>query len=269
MDNNPSFVQPGQPFKYCSKCGAKIDKDATICPSCGTSQESRSSFTTITGGSTGRKVTSQVLEGLTSVRNAALVALIGIVLGIVGFASISHVFLTLSAGNITGVAVYLVVIASIGIFITIISAVLYREGFKRLSTSYGAEFSVPTTMKTVYIAGIVLLLLVVVGLIVSVIYLSISGILGLLVVLIFAGILAFIGFFVGLILGLWRVGSAFNSSLVMVGAILMIIPYLDILGVILVLAGVAEILGKHRGNITGGDQGGGDQQEPTKDYRPL
>jgi len=54
------------------------------------------------------------------------------------------------------------------------------------------------------------------------------------------GILGLIGFIGGLILGLWRVGTRYNQTTIKVGAILQIIPYVSIIGAILIILGANE-----------------------------
>jgi hypothetical protein len=58
------------------------------------------------------------------------------------------------------------------------------------------------------------------------------------------GLLALIGAIGGMILGLWRVGSMYDETLIKVGAILLIIPLLDILAPILILIGASSARGR-------------------------
>ena len=50
------------------------------------------------------------------------------------------------------------------------------------------------------------------------------------------GVIALVGF-IGLLVGLWRVGTRFDNGLIHAGTILMIFPYLDIVGAVLVIVG--------------------------------
>ncbi len=52
------------------------------------------------------------------------------------------------------------------------------------------------------------------------------------------GILAFIGFIGGVMLGLWRIGSRYNETIIKVGTILLVIPLIDTLSPILFLIGI-------------------------------
>ena len=54
-------------------------------------------------------------------------------------------------------------------------------------------------------------------------------------------IVALIGY-IGVLLGLWRVGTRYDNALIKVGAILLIIPYVAIVGAILILIGVQQAL---------------------------
>ena len=58
-------------------------------------------------------------------------------------------------------------------------------------------------------------------------------------------IIAIVGY-IGVLIGIWRVGTRTGNSLFKVGAILMIFPYLSILGAILILIGAQEAIGRLR-----------------------
>jgi Protein of unknown function (DUF973) len=51
------------------------------------------------------------------------------------------------------------------------------------------------------------------------------------------GILSFVGLIGGQILGLWRVGSRYNETLLKLGAIFVIFPFLDFVAPVLVIMG--------------------------------
>ena len=61
------------------------------------------------------------------------------------------------------------------------------------------------------------------------------------------GLIAFIGLIGGVMLGLWRVGGRYDNSLIKAGAILIIIPFLDIVVPVLLLIGVHQARGKISG----------------------
>ena len=62
-----------------------------------------------------------------------------------------------------------------------------------------------------------------------------------------AGIALLIGI-IGIILGLWRAGSRYDESLIKIGGILMIIPYLAVVGPILILIGASNVM-KRMGSV--------------------
>ena len=64
------------------------------------------------------------------------------------------------------------------------------------------------------------------------------------IALVIAGILALIGIIGGQILGLWRVGTRYDQTLIKLGAIFTIIPLLNIVAPILVLIGAYEAKGR-------------------------
>jgi hypothetical protein len=59
------------------------------------------------------------------------------------------------------------------------------------------------------------------------------------------GLLSFVGW-IGLLLGLWRIGSRYDSSMTKIGAILSIVPVVNIVSPILILVGVMGVERKLR-----------------------
>ena len=53
------------------------------------------------------------------------------------------------------------------------------------------------------------------------------------------GVLALIGL-IGVLLGLWRVGTRYQDSLIHVGTFLLIFPYLNVVGAVLILASASS-----------------------------
>ena len=66
------------------------------------------------------------------------------------------------------------------------------------------------------------------------------GFIGALALLVIGGILAIVGLIGGEILGLWRVGTRYDSTIIKVGAIFVIVPLLNYVGPILLLIGSLE-----------------------------
>lgn len=73
---------------------------------------------------------------------------------------------------------------------------------------------------------------------------AISSLLFFALIVFVGGILALIGLIGGQILGLWRVGSRYNETLLKLGAIFVIIPLLNIVAPILVLIGAYSAKGR-------------------------
>jgi hypothetical protein len=57
------------------------------------------------------------------------------------------------------------------------------------------------------------------------------------------GIVALVGF-IGVLIGLWRIGTRYDETLVKVGAILLIIPYVSVVGGILIAIGASQARGR-------------------------
>jgi hypothetical protein len=73
---------------------------------------------------------------------------------------------------------------------------------------------------------------------------SIAGLLAFAALAFIGGILALIGVIGGQILGLWRVGSRYNETVIKLGAIFVIIPLLNIVAPILILVGASQAKGR-------------------------
>lgn len=58
------------------------------------------------------------------------------------------------------------------------------------------------------------------------------------------GILVVVGLIGGEILGLWRIGSRYNETIIEIGAIFVIIPLLNIVAPILILVGAFQVRGR-------------------------
>jgi RNA polymerase subunit RPABC4/transcription elongation factor Spt4 len=239
MDQQKSYVPEGKPFKFCSNCGAKIDKEAVICPACGVSQTGSAGFGSINNAQSSFATNTQEdRDGIGKIKNGALVSLIGIILSLVGLAAVEGTLLSgiRSGAPLSGLS-SLIAIALVGVIIGLISILLYRSGFGILRQVDGRRFGTPFTFSTVFLVGFVFLIL---GLLIFLAAIS-SVDLALVVVgdvfLILSVILLLLGDIIGIVLGLWRVGERYNSTAIKVGAIFFIIPYLDVLAPILVFIG--------------------------------
>jgi hypothetical protein len=61
-------------------------------------------------------------------------------------------------------------------------------------------------------------------------------------------LLALIGGVGGLILGVWRIGSKYDETMLKAGAIFIVIPFLNILAPILILLGASSVKGRLAGH---------------------
>ena len=242
MDQQKSYVPEGKPFKFCPNCGAKIDKDAVICPACGASQTGTSGFGSINNQQQSTfTVSGRDLDGIKNVKTASLLGIIGIILGLVGARAVESAILSrgLSGSPLTAISA-LFFVALIGIIIGFISILLYRAAFRHLREVDG-RFGTPYTFTTVFLVGLAILILALLLLLGGVAALSLSLVLFAAVLAIIAAILLVLGDIIGIILGLWRVGERYDNTLIKVGAIFYIIPYLDVLAPILVFIGANSV----------------------------
>jgi uncharacterized membrane protein len=168
------------------------------------------------------------------------------------FVSVSSLVSVAPAGSGSTVAVpppetWVPLLIAIGVFAAVY-LLIYRSAFENLST-VDDRFRTPRLLVSVAIAG-VLVVLVGIGLLLETLrqaaecagagnpihpacisMSALSGAVGLLVV---GAILALLGA-IGLLLGIWRVGSRYDRDLFKVGAILLIIPYVNLVGYALIL----------------------------------
>lgn len=75
---------------------------------------------------------------------------------------------------------------------------------------------------------------------------AIASLLFSLVLLGVGGLLALIGFFGGQMLGLWRAGSRYNETLLKLGAIFAVIPFLNLVAPVLVIVGANQVRNRLR-----------------------
>ena len=242
MDQQKSYVPEGKPFKFCPNCGAKIDKDAVICPACGVSQTGSSGFGSINNQQQSTfTVSGRDLDGIKNVKTASLLGIIGIILGLVGAGAVGSAILSreLPGSPLTGISA-LFFVALVGIVIGFISILLYRSAFRDLREVDG-RFGTPYTFTTVLLVGLAILILALLVLLGGFEALSLSLVLFGTVLAIIAAILLILGDIIGIILGLWRVGERYDNTLIKVGAIFYIIPYLDVLAPVLVFIGANSV----------------------------
>lgn len=266
MDNEKSYVPEGKPYKYCSNCGAKIDLNAEICPACGVAQTVvRSSSNTSGALDLGAHKNPEVdSRGLGKLKLGALLSILGLILtmipayflagsllavtSLVGSSSSSSTatLAGISTGTFAGMGIAVIA----GAILFLISIIEYRHAFGILKESNPSLTSPYSLMKWIYIGLILEVILIPLSLIVILITISIAarssssgGFVGTIAVIgligfisLIAGIMSLVGY-IGMIMGLYRSGEVFDEGVMKVGAILYIIPYLNIIAPILVYIG--------------------------------
>ena len=196
------------------------------------------------------------LKGLSQVWVAALISILGSALGVaVPLALSSTGYFRVSipaAGSALAfgqTAVYVVLgVALVGLAISIFSFYYYREGFLAFRT-VDPRFSSSPTWALLVIIGLVLICLAFVAILAAFAQLiactgtsttipaSCLNVLAVLggVGLLFVGVIVLLIGYIGTLVAIWRLGDRFGDSLFKVGAVLLIIPFLSIVGQILVL----------------------------------
>jgi hypothetical protein len=195
------------------------------------------------------------IAGLSKIWTAAAVAIAGSVLGIVVLVAVNAGYVRTSlpmSGSPLSVATtaleILLGVGLVGLVISVVSYWYYRDGFVFLRT-VDTRFSSTPTWVLLVIAGIVFVGIAFTILVAAILSLvSCAGnasvippscivpgnLLGPLVLLLFAGIIALVGF-IGTLVGIWRLGDRYGNSLFKIGAVLLIIPYVNLVGQILIL----------------------------------
>ena len=266
MDNEKSYVPEGKPYKYCSNCGAKIDLNAEICPACGVAQTVVKSSSNTSGAlDLGAHKNPEIDNlGLGKLKLGALLSIVGLILtlipayflagsliavsSLVGSPSSSttSTLAGISAATLAGMGGASVV----GVILFLISIIEYRHAFGILKESNPSLASPYSVMKWIYIGLILEVILIPLMLILMLAILSSvasssssGGFVGTIVIFgligfisLIGGIMALIGY-IGMIMGLYRSGEVFDEGIMRVGAILYIIPYLNIVAPILVYIG--------------------------------
>jgi Protein of unknown function (DUF973) len=194
------------------------------------------------------------LAGLSNLRRAAVVAVVGSTLWSLGFLTTVSPGPALSLSNRVGEP-HLILGMEIGAtLVTIFAFWLYAMGFARLR-GIDAEFVQAPVWATVAIVGLLLQSLAVVVIIASTGNVSsctlfgeataaptcpnVAALLGGLAMSVVGEIVLFIGY-IGTIIFIWRLGARYWDPLFRVGAILLIFPFLSIVGQILVLAAASR-----------------------------
>lgn len=167
--------------------------------------------------------------------------------GLTGLLSVSRT----SAGTTISLPSPWVWVAYLGVLAAFDLAVLVlmRSAFRGLAPIDG-RFSTPATLSTVALIGAVIALAGA-GILLAAVYQAVScagagqpltsgciprGVFFGGIVLILAGALAAVIGFIGILIGVWRLGDRHGESLFKVAAILLIFPFVNIVGAILMMA---------------------------------
>lgn len=201
------------------------------------------------------------LAALSNVWTAALISVFGSALGVAVPLALSstgyfHVSILTTGSAVTNTLTALYVglgLAIIGFVISIAAFWFYGDGFLALRDR-DARFSRSYTWTTLAIVGLILVCLSFVAFFVGFAEaltcdvgdtaiparcLNLVATLGGASLLLVGGIVFLIGY-VGMLVAIWRLGDRYGSSLFKVGAVLLIIPFLSVVGHILVMVGASQ-----------------------------
>ena len=152
-----------------------------------------------------------------------------------------------------GLFTYMSAVVAVAVVVGLIAIYLLYGAFRRLSRLDSPSFSTPATLTILLMVGYA-----VAGIGAIPLFLTLSsllsqiattqtfnpflgtmslGFIAALALLVIGGMLSIVGVIGGEILGLWRVGTRYDSTIVKVGAIFIIIPLLNFVGPILLLIG--------------------------------
>ncbi len=255
--------------KYCPKCGYKNDDDAQNCASCMAPLAESGNIPPETPENN-RKY----LQALIYLRYYTIIGFVSLVVGII----INYVFLrsfsygylvgplgaafggvTLNTSSVSGLIAYSEIALTVSAVLTIIGFFMLYRGFTSLKV-LDPQFSTGRTGTILEMVGMVLVVLGTLGLLATVlpnvnlgnttatstlVQSELGALLGLAFLILAAAIILLVGIIMALI-GIFRVGSRFDSTVVKVGAVLTV--FLGIIGTILLFIGFSEIINKLRRN---------------------
>jgi hypothetical protein len=205
---------------------------------------------------------------LSNVFLAAILGLVGVVL------SYSELFTTSVTASFTGATTtstggsftldmtelyVLVALGGAGVVLALIELWLYRQAFRTLARD-DSRFSTPASLTLLALVALLVIIVVAIAL-VGVVYQAIicagpgnpitsacinaGSVLGLIVIIGVAAIVLLVGY-IGLLIGIWRLGTRYGEDMFKVGAILLIIPLLNVVGLILILVATNSARGRLR-----------------------
>jgi hypothetical protein len=203
--------------------------------------------------------TADEITGASRIQWGALLGLLGLALAIAGglliVFEVGFAVAGATGSSLTGIlSTFLIalLLVVVGVFLALLSFVLYTAGFASLRRADG-RFNVAMVLCVIGLVG-----LLCIGLFATFYAVGVNTAIGCATsdttclnnattlpsfagpLLYLGGLLAFIGL-IGTIIGLWRFGSKYSSGVTKAGAILYIIPVVAILAPVLVLIGAHQV----------------------------
>jgi hypothetical protein len=241
---------------FCSACGAQVNPGSAYCPSCG------SKIVTATGQPAGTPVVPTYsaahfeadTKALRKLNVFAIILLVGGAVGIIttvaSFVFGLYSFRVAPAGTTSMSSFFAVygVTTGVGGIIGIVALLELRSALKSLVQIDRARFELPAKLTLLLIVAEPVLLVGILGLFYAILSLPTaepfsSSNLGYFVVGFvlegIGGIAAVVGIIGGAALGMWRMGARYGEGSMQVGAILYVLPFIQIFGAVLLLIGVS------------------------------
>ena len=259
---------------FCSTCGTPLPERVAFCPSCGQPVAGRGpatpgapypSFARYAGGVAlsspsggGEPSPASRPTDLEALHRALLAAVVGLVAGALGIAILvlnNLGPLVTAGGGSTGGSLTVrlppvwIAVLTLGIALGVTELVLWRGAFRTLRAT-DVRFTTPASLALVAVVGVVLATVGVTLFLIALerlircagpgnaipsACLQDAPLLATSALILLAGaIVALVGY-VGVLVGIWRLGSRFSEPPFKVGAVLLLIPYLSLVGSILLL----------------------------------
>ncbi len=238
MDSQNQRANPDTTYRKCAYCGTEISKSSTRCPVCNRPQSSVNQSNLTSSLRPYVKRTNQYPrsfdnDGLQEICTGTAVLAVGLLFSVFGILYLldrvySSGLLNRSAAD--GFAALLF----FGLFITLISSLILRQGYKELSKVYD-DLSTPGSLTGAYSFFTMLFIL----LFLSTISSGSSSAFAFLVLIGFAVFVCYLG---GILLGIWRTGTRIENQTVKLGAVLLIIPYVNVIGAVIAAVSLRKSL---------------------------
>jgi hypothetical protein len=262
-------VVPGSAF--CPSCGAPVAgvvpppaAPASTPAGMPLNASAYAGYPAVTGSDRGPSPATRPADllALSSVTIAAIIGLVGTIASLATLfvrsaTSISaatqsngSVSFTLSATQLDVLAAA----AGVGLLFWIAEVLLYRRAFRTLAR-HDPRLSTPSILMMVALIGLAIIVAAGAGLVVllyqavqcagpgnpiTTACLNFSGAGGLGLLLGLGAVLAVIGY-IGLLVGIWRLGTRYGESMFQAGAVLLLFPFLNVIGVILILVAARSV----------------------------